>query len=89
MRWSNVQTNECGLQAEKYLVIYTHHKLRTNDENKTRFSRNVYGRDLPNVVGIEWAECLLIIGTGCRVQFFSLILDSSVGLSAGIQSAGE
>ena len=27
--------------------------------------------------------------TGCRVQVFSLILDSSVGLSAGIQSAGE
>ena len=38
---------------------------------------------------VEWAECLLIIGTGCRVQVFSLILDSSVGLSAGIQSAGE
>ena len=38
---------------------------------------------------VEWAECLLIIGTGCRVQVFSLILDSSVGLWAGIQSAGE
>ena len=38
---------------------------------------------------VEWAECLLIIGTGCRVQVFSLILDRSVGLSAGIQSAGE
>ena len=38
---------------------------------------------------VEWAECLLIMGTGCRVQVFSLILDSSVGLSAGIQSAGE
>ena len=38
---------------------------------------------------VEWAECLLIIGTGCRVQVFSLILDSSVGLSAGIQSAGN
>ena len=38
---------------------------------------------------VEWAECLLIIGTSCRVQVFSLILDSSVGLSAGIQSAGE
>ena len=50
--WSNVQTNECDLQAEKYPIICTHHKLRTNDENKTRFSRNVYGRDLPNVVGI-------------------------------------
>ena len=36
----------------------------------------------------------MIIGTGCRVEVFSLILeslilDSSVGLSAGIQSAGD
>ena len=40
--------------------------------------------------GAKWAECSLIIGTSCRVQvFFSLILDSSVGLSASIQSAGD
>ena len=39
--------------------------------------------------GVRWAECSLIIGTGCRVQVFSLILDSSVGLSASIQSAGD
>ena len=44
---------------------------------------------MPNGCGVRWAECLLIIGTGCRVQVFSLILDSSVGLSAGIQSAGD
>ena len=45
---------------------------------------------MPNGSGVRWAECLLIIGTGCRVQvFFSLILDSSVGLSAGIQSAED
>ena len=37
--------------------------------------------------GVKWAECSLIIGTGCRVQVFSLILDSSVGWSASIQSA--
>ena len=30
---------------------------------------------------VKWAECSLIIGTGCRVHVFSLILDSSVGLS--------
>ena len=36
-----------------------------------------------------YAECSLIIGTGSRVQVFSLILDSSVGLSASIQSAGD
>ena len=44
-------------------------------------------------------SCSLIIGTGCRVEVFhlildslildNLILDSSVGLSAGIQSAGD
>ena len=39
--------------------------------------------------GVKWAECSLIIGTGCWVQIFSLILDSSVGLSASIQSAGD
>ena len=39
--------------------------------------------------GAKWAECSLIIGTGCRVQVFSLILDSSVGLSASIQSTGD
>ena len=44
---------------------------------------------MPNGSGIRWSECLLIIGTGCRVQVFSLILDSLVGLSAGIQSAGD
>ena len=78
MRWSNVQTNECDLQAEKYLIICTHHKLRTNDENKTQFSRNVYGRDLPNFVGIEWAECLLIIG---RVVEFKFLAWSSIAQS--------
>ena len=44
---------------------------------------------MQNSCGVKWAECSLIIGTGCRVQVFSLILDSSVGLSAGIQSAGD
>ena len=39
--------------------------------------------------GVKWAECSLIIWTGYRVQVFSLILDSSVGLSASIQSAGD
>ena len=44
---------------------------------------------MPHGNGVQWAKCSLIIGTGCRVQVFSLILDSSVGLSVGIQSAGE
>ena len=39
--------------------------------------------------GVNWAECSLIIGTGCPVQNFSLILDRSVGLSTSIQFAGD
>ena len=53
------------------------HVYRQNQVRKSTYS------------GAKWAECSLIIGTGCRVQVFSLILDSSVGLSASIQSAGE
>ena len=44
---------------------------------------------MPSGSGVEWAECSLIKGTGCRVKTFSLILDSSVGLSTGIHSAGD
>ena len=39
--------------------------------------------------GVKWAECSLIIGTGCRVQVFSLILGNSAGLSASIHSLGD
>ena len=38
----------------------------------------------PSGSGVEWAECSLIIGTDCWDQVFSLILDSSVSLSAGM-----
>ena len=38
---------------------------------------------------VKWAECSLSVGTACRVQVFSLILESSVGLWAGIQFAGD
>ena len=34
-------------------------------------------------------ESSLTIGTGCRVEVFSLFLDSLVGLSARIQSTGD
>ena len=44
---------------------------------------------MPNCSGVRWADSLLIIVTGCRVQVFSLILDNSVSLSAGIHSAGD
>ena len=38
---------------------------------------------------VKWAECSLIIGMGCWVKVFSLILNSAVGLWLGIQSADE
>ena len=38
--------------------------------------------------GVKWAECSLIIGTGCWVKVFSLILDGSMGFWVGIRSAG-
>ena len=40
-------------------------------------------------IQVEWDECWLIIGTSCLVQVFGVILDSLVGLSVGIQSAGD
>ena len=43
----------------------------------------------PTGSGVEWAECSLIIGTCSWVPVFSLILESSVDFSEGIQSAGD
>ena len=57
--------------------------------NNNKYTYRQSQVQMPNGSGVRWAECLLIIGTGCRVQVFSLILDSSVGLSASIQSAGD
>ena len=57
------------------------------DNNKYVYRQSQVRRSTDS--GVKWAECSLIIGTGCRVQVFSLILDSSVGLSASIQSVGD
>ena len=43
----------------------------------------------PIGIEVKWAECSLITGMGCWIQVFSLILDSSVALWVGIQSAGK
>ena len=43
----------------------------------------------PTGSGVEWAECSLTIGTCYWVQVFSLIIESSVDFSAGIQCAGD
>ena len=57
------------------------------NNNKYVYRQSQVGKSTDS--GVKWAECSLIIGTGCRVQVFCLILDSSVGLSASIQSAGD
>ena len=53
--------------------------------NKHVYRQSQVGK--PNGSEVKWAECSFVIGTGCWVQVLSLILDSSVGLSGGIQSA--
>ena len=62
------------------------------DSLRIRGDKHVYRQSQvwnPTDSGVEWAECSLIIWMGYWVQvFFSLILDTSVALSAGIQSAG-
>ena len=60
--------------------------------SKLTTTKHVYRQSqmrMPNGSGVEWAECSLSIGTGCRVQVFILILDSSVSLSVGNQLAGD
>ena len=69
----------CLLSIKKSLACARASKLTTTNWHSHQ----------PNVSGVEWAECSLIIGAGCRVQVFSLIFNSSVGLSEGIQSAGD
>ena len=70
-----------------YVCMYVCMQSIEINNNKHVYRQSQVRKPIGNKV--EWAECLLIMGTGCRVQVFSLILDSSVGLSAGIQSAGE
>ena len=66
--------------------------IMTNKQSPINNNKRVYRQSQvrkPNGSEVKWAECSLIIGTGCWVQVFSLILDSTVGLWVGIQFAGE
>ena len=65
--------------AENVSIWWRHHECALC-ENKRDNNIEVNGSE------VKWAECSLIIGTGCWVHVFSLILDSSVGLWVGIQS---
>ena len=56
--------------------------IKLNNEFEAQLNMNL--TQTPKIIAI-----LLVIGTGYLVQVLSLIIDSSVGLSAGIQSAGD
>ena len=63
-----------------------------NKTNKINNNKHVFRQSQvrkPAGSEVKWVECSLIIGTGCQVQVFSLILDNSVSLWAGIQSVGD
>ena len=78
--------------AEDYLSPFDSNIACLCHSIEININKHVYRQSQvrkPTGCEVEWAECLLIIGTGCLVQVFSLILDSSVGLSAGIQSTGN
>ena len=99
-KWSPKKTRDPSRVDTTFLTSAEEDNLSPLDSNiaclcqgiEINSNKHVYRQSQvrkPTGSEVEWAECLLIIGTGCRVQVFSLILDSSVGLSAGIQSAGE
>ena len=80
------------MEKNTYISVFCDTICNINQSIEINNNKYVYRQSqvrMPNGCGVEWAECSLIIGTGCRVQVFSLILDSSVGLSASIQSAGD
>ena len=74
------------------ICVFTYSKLACLCQSIEINNRCVYRKSQvrkPTGSGVVWAECSPIIGTGYWVHAFSLILDSSVGLSASIQSAGN
>ena len=81
VNWSNSITDLWRLHDSWSSISWQ--ELRSSINNKHEYGQS---QVLKPTSGIEWAECSLIIGTGYWVEVFSLILDSSVGLLAGIQS---
>ena len=51
--------------------------------------RQSQGKAISTMGSSVWILAFIVIGTGHPVEVFSLMLYSSVGLSAGIQSAGD
>ena len=75
----------CLLWIQKSLACARASKLTTTNMYIPRARSKIQ----PVVGSSGRAECSLIIGTGCWVQGFCLILDSSIGLWVGIQSASD
>ena len=86
LSWLQFKTGSTSLQNRMILICPYYNSLDTN--SFTKVGNALRMGDWWHSLQIA-PECSLIIGTDCRVQVFSLILDSSVGLSAGIQSAGD
>ena len=80
------QTEEDNLSPFDSKTACLCHSMEVNNRNRVYHQSQVRKS---TGSGVRWHECSLIIGTGCWVQVFSLILDSSVSLSAGIQSLGD
>ena len=65
------------------------HQWLLNSPHKGPVTWKIFLYDDVIMSGIKWAECSLMIWMDCWVKVFNLILDGSVGLWVGIQSAGE
>ena len=65
------------------------HRWLLNSPHKGPVTWKMFPFDGVIMSGIKGAEWSLIIWMDCWVKVFSLILDGSVGLWVGIQSAGE
>ena len=73
------------MQYGVYIIKWIYQTIKiTKNKHEYRQSR---GR-VPSGSGVEWLNAGWSEGRAVEFIFFSLILDSSVGLSAGIQSAG-
>ena len=59
------EDNKVSFRFENRLPVPEH---QINNSKHVYRQRQVW---MPNGSGVEWAECSLIIGTGCRVQVFA------------------
>ena len=84
-----------GCLHDMFRVNAVSYEMRWNKIIRPAVKLTVYdvsrfgGLDCEMVLQKNFQKYVIYIGTGCRVQVFSLILDSSVCLSASIQSAGD